>query len=55
MNKQLNGGYALGGNKSSIWFEKGNDKIVFDTKNKTPKGAIFTAYFKRKAMSKMRS
>ena len=48
LTKRLDDGYILGGDKNSIWIKKGSHKIVFDIKIKTPKGAIFAAYFKRK-------
>ena len=38
----------IGGNANAIWLEKGDYKILFDIKIKTPKGALFCAYFKRK-------
>ena len=44
---RLHQGWKLGGNKDSIWISKGGQKIVFDIMIKTPKGAIFCAYFKR--------
>ena len=47
LTKRLDAGYLLGGDKNAIWISKGNQKIVFDIKIKTPKGAIFAAYFKR--------
>ena len=37
----------LGGDSEALWISKGEVKIVFDLKVKTPKGAIFAAYFKR--------
>ena len=46
--KRLEHGYKLRGDKNSIWIEKGEHKIVFDIKIKTPKGAIFAAYFKQR-------
>ena len=45
--KRLYDGWALKGNSQAIWIEKGEHKVVFDFKVKTPKGAIFVAYFKR--------
>jgi hypothetical protein len=40
--------WILGGDKNSIWLEKGRDKIVFDIKITTSTGAIDCAYMKRK-------
>ena len=40
-------GWILGGNKESMWLEKGDQKIKFDIKISTPKGALFCIYFKR--------
>ena len=38
----------MGGDRKAIWQSKGSDKVVFDIKIKTPKGAIFAAYVKHK-------
>ena len=46
--QRLEHGWVLGGDKDSIWISKGGRKVIFDIKIKTPKGAIFCAYFKRK-------
>ena len=46
LTKRLEDGSTLGRNKSAIWISKGNQKIIFDIKIKTLKGAIFAAYFK---------
>ena len=37
------------GDSNSIWIEKGNHKVVFDIKIKTPKGELFAVYFKRQS------
>eukprot|EP00957_Ditylum_brightwellii_P003970 302291-Ditylum_brightwellii.AAC.1 len=42
-------GWSLGGDTNTIWITKGNQKVTFDIKTKTPKGAIFAIYIKRKA------
>eukprot|EP00957_Ditylum_brightwellii_P038829 2934841-Ditylum_brightwellii.AAC.1 len=48
LTKRLEQGWALGGGSSTIWITKGNAKITFNIKIKTPKGVIFAIYFKRK-------
>ena len=47
LTKRLDDGWILGGDKNSLWISKGENKVVFDIKIKTPKGAIFATYFKR--------
>eukprot|EP00957_Ditylum_brightwellii_P034200 2591820-Ditylum_brightwellii.AAC.1 len=47
LTKRLNQRWTLGGNSDSIWLKKGGQKIVFDIKIKTPKGAIYAIYTKR--------
>ena len=47
LTKRLDEGWTLGGNKDIIWISKGDKKVVFDIKIKTPKGAIFAAYFQQ--------
>eukprot|EP00957_Ditylum_brightwellii_P142672 10870771-Ditylum_brightwellii.AAC.1 len=46
INKWLEEGWALGGGTEAIWFTKRKQKIMFDIKIKTPKGAIFAIYLK---------
>eukprot|EP00957_Ditylum_brightwellii_P191647 14591060-Ditylum_brightwellii.AAC.1 len=48
LSKRLKSGWTLGGDSNTIWIAKGSAKITFDIKIKTPKGAIFALYFKRK-------
>ena len=45
--KRLDDSWELKGSSQAIWIEKGSLKVVFDIKIKTPKGAIFAAYFKQ--------
>jgi hypothetical protein len=40
--------WILGGGETSIWLEKGRNKIVFDIKIMTSTGAIYCAYMKCK-------
>ena len=47
LTKRLDDGWTLGGDSDIFWISKGDKKVVFDIKIKTPKGAIFAAYFKR--------
>jgi hypothetical protein len=49
LTKRLEEGWSLGGDTNAIWISKGNQKVTFDIKIKTPKGAIFAIYIKRKA------
>lgn len=46
--KRLDQGWTLGGDSEQIWLEKGEQKIPFNIKVKTPKGAIYAMYIKRK-------
>ena len=46
LSKRLENGWKLGGDAKVIWLEKDDYKIMFDIKIKTPKGALFCAYFK---------
>ena len=48
LTKRLEDGWTLGGNANAIWITKGKLKVTFDIKIKTPKGAIFAIYLKRK-------
>eukprot|EP00957_Ditylum_brightwellii_P101705 7751076-Ditylum_brightwellii.AAC.1 len=48
LTKRLEQEWALGGDSNVIWITKGNAKIAFDIKIKTPKGAISAMYFKCK-------
>ena len=48
LTKRLDEGWTLGGSAEAIWIEKGGKRITFDIKIKTPKGAIFAIYLKRK-------
>eukprot|EP00957_Ditylum_brightwellii_P106206 8102715-Ditylum_brightwellii.AAC.1 len=48
LTKRLEQGWTLGRDSNAIWITKGSAKITFDIKIKTPKGAIFAMYFKRK-------
>ena len=41
----------MGGDATAIWLAKGGNKITFDIKIKTPKGALFCAYIKRKEVA----
>ena len=45
--KRMQDGWILGGDKESMWLTKGDQKINFDIKISTPKGALFCIYFKR--------
>ena len=47
MTKRMQDGWTLGGNKESIWLTKDGQKLFFDIKISTPKGALFCMYFKR--------
>jgi hypothetical protein len=38
-------GWILSGNKSSIWFEKGQNKVIFALMIATPRGMMFAMYF----------
>jgi hypothetical protein len=40
-------GWILGGNKASIWIEKGRNKVTFDLMIPKPKGMMFVMYFAR--------
>ena len=44
--KRLIDGWELSGNDESLWITKGSNKVVFDIKIRTPKGAIYATYFK---------
>ena len=46
--KRPNKGYKLRGDSNLIWIEKDGNKLIFDIKIVTLKGAIFARYFKRK-------
>eukprot|EP00957_Ditylum_brightwellii_P092737 7061330-Ditylum_brightwellii.AAC.1 len=48
LTKRLEDGWTLGGSSEAIWIEKGGRHITFKIKIKTPKGAIFAIYLKRK-------
>ena len=37
LTKRLDTGHVLGGDRDSIWISKGDHKLVFDIKIKTPK------------------
>ena len=43
--KRLEEGWKLFGDSNKIWIENGHDKITFDIKIKTPKGAILFFLF----------
>ena len=47
MTKRMQDGWILGGNKESMWLTKGDQKLIFDIKINTSKGALFCIYFKR--------
>ena len=47
LTKRLEDEWILGRNSTAICLEKGGNKITFDIKIKTPKGALFCIYFKR--------
>jgi hypothetical protein len=40
-------GWVMGNNKTSIWIEKGRNKVTFDLVIPTPKGMMFAMYFAR--------
>jgi hypothetical protein len=40
-------GWVMGNNKTSIWIEKGRNKVTFDLMIPTPKGMTFAMYFAR--------
>ena len=42
-----NEGWLLHGDKDRIWMTKSKNRIVFDIKIQTPKGAVYAMYFKR--------
>ena len=45
LTKQLEDGRVLIGDRNALWISKGEVRIVFDIKVKTPKRAIFAACF----------
>ena len=54
VSKRLENGWKVGENSNAIWLEEGDYKILFDIKIKTPKGALFCAYFKKKRWQQQR-
>ena len=42
-----NEGWLLHGNKDQIWMMKNKGMLMFDLKIFTPKGTVYTIYFKR--------
>jgi hypothetical protein len=40
-------GWKMGGDESSIWIAKGNERIEFDILIPTPKGSLYVMHMKR--------
>jgi hypothetical protein len=47
LSKMLKLGWKMGGDKTAIWIESGDQKISFDIIIPTPNGALFVMYMKR--------
>ena len=47
MTKRMQDGWTLVRDKDAMWLTKGDAKLLFDIKIKTPKGALFCTYLKR--------
>jgi hypothetical protein len=45
--KRLNSGWKLGGDTTSFWLSKGNNKVVFDVKIMSKEGSIYAMYMHR--------
>jgi hypothetical protein len=47
LTQMIHKGWVMGNNKTSIWIEKGQNKVTFDLMIPTPKGMMFAIYFAR--------